>query len=79
MSVGIIKYNKPKGALMAKTRTVKQPYNQRQAKSTFVMISQEDTIKDLKSIQDILFSETGVSISLQQVVNHLIHEYLKER
>ena len=64
---------------MAKTKTVKETYNQRQAKSTFVMISQEDTIKDLKSIQDILFSETGVSISLQQVVNHLIHEYLKER
>jgi len=64
---------------MAKTKTVKETYNQRQAKSTFVMISQEDTIKDLKSIQDILFSQTGVSISLQQVVNHLIHEYLKER
>jgi len=64
---------------MAKTKTVKETYNQRQAKSTFVMISQTDTIKDLKSIQDILFSQTGVSISLQQVVNHLIHEYLKER
>jgi len=64
---------------MAKTKTVKETYNQRQAKSTFVMISQTDTIKDLKGIQDILFSQTGVSISLQQVVNHLIHEYLKER
>tara|TARA_R110001592_G_scaffold43029_1_gene139732 strand:+ start:459 stop:650 length:192 start_codon:yes stop_codon:yes gene_type:complete len=63
---------------MVKTQS-KPNYSQRQAKSTFVMISQEDTIKDLKSIQDILFSQTGVSISLQQVVNHLIHEYLKER
>ena len=63
---------------MVKTQS-KPNYSQRKAKSHFVMISQEDTIKDLKSIQDILFSQTGVSISLQQVVNHLIHEYLKER
>ena len=63
---------------MAKTKS-KLNYNQKQADRNFVMINQEETIKDLKSIQDILFSETGVSISLQQVVNHLIHEYLKER
>ena len=63
---------------MAKTKS-KLNYNQKQADRNFVMINQEETIKDLKSIQDILFSETGVRISLQQVVNHLIHEYLKER
>jgi hypothetical protein len=63
---------------MVKTKT-KLNYNQKQADRNFVMLNQEETIKDLKSIQDILYSNTGVSISLQQVVNHLIHEYLRER
>jgi len=63
---------------MVKTKS-KLNYNQKQADRNFVMINQEETIKDLKSIQDILYSNTGVSISLQQVVNHLIHEYLRER
>jgi len=63
---------------MVKTKT-KLNYNQKQADRNFVMLNQEETIKDLKSIQDILHSNTGVSISLQQVVNHLIHEYLRER
>ena len=63
---------------MVKTKS-KLNYNQKQADRNFVMINKEETIKDLKSIQDILHSNTGVSISLQQVVNHLIHEYLRER
>jgi len=63
---------------MVKTQS-KLNYNQKQADRNFVMINQEETIKDLKSIQDILHSNTGVSISLQQVVNHLIHEYLREK
>jgi len=54
-------------------------YVEKQANRNFVMINQADTIKDLKYIQDIIYNNSGMDISLQQVVNHLIHFYLKER
>tara|TARA_R100001129_G_scaffold143151_1_gene104242 strand:+ start:725 stop:904 length:180 start_codon:yes stop_codon:yes gene_type:complete len=57
----------------------KKSYVEKQANRSFVMINQAETLKDLKYIQDTLMSNTGMDISLQQVVNHLIHEYLKER
>ena len=54
-------------------------YVEKQANRNFVMINQADTINDLKYIQDIIYNNSGMDISLQQVVNHLIHFYLKER
>jgi|TARA_R100001460_G_scaffold66011_2_gene106404 hypothetical protein len=54
-------------------------YVEKQANRNFVMINQADTIQDLKYIQDIIHNNSGMDISLQQVVNHLIHFYLKER
>ena len=44
-----------------------------------VIISNAETIKDLKEIQDIFYNNQGVQMSLQKVVDHLIHHYLKER
>jgi len=44
-----------------------------------VLIKGEETINDLKHIQELILNNQGVKISMQQVVNHLIHFYLKER
>ena len=44
-----------------------------------VLIKGEETINDLKYIQETIFNNQGIKIGLQQVVNHLIHFYLKER
>ena len=38
-----------------------------------------ETLKDLKEIQEIFYNNHGVQMSLQKVVDHLIHFYLKER
>ena len=44
-----------------------------------VIIKGEETINDLKYIQEMILCNKGMKISIQQVVNHLIHHYLKER
>ena len=44
-----------------------------------VIIKGEETINDLKHIQELILNNQGMKISIQQVVNHLIHFYLKER
>ena len=44
-----------------------------------VIIKGEETINDLKYIQETILNNQGIKIGLQQVVNHLIHFYLKER
>ena len=44
-----------------------------------VLIKGEETINDLKHIQELILNNQGMRISIQQVVNHLIHFYLKER
>ena len=44
-----------------------------------VIIKGEETINDLKHIQELILKNQGMKISIQQVVNHLIHFYLKER
>jgi len=54
-------------------------YKTKQKDRNLVQLSNPETIKDLRDIQDILVSETGLDLSLQNVVNHLIKEYLKER
>ena len=50
-----------------------------QKSRNLVIISNADTIKDLKEIKDIFYNNQGVQMSLQKVVDHLIHHYLKER
>ena len=50
-----------------------------QKSRNLVIISNSETIKDLKEIQDIFYNNQGVQMSLQKVVDHLIHHYLKER
>ena len=54
-------------------------YKTKQKDRDLVQLSNPETIKDLRDIQDILVSETGLDLSIQNVVNHLIKEYLKER
>ena len=54
-------------------------YLTKQKDRDLVQISNKETIKDLRDIQDILVAETGLNLSIQNVVNHLIKEYLKER
>ena len=44
-----------------------------------VQLSNAETIKDLKEIQEIFYNNQGIQMSLQKVVDHLIHHYLKER
>ena len=44
-----------------------------------VIIKGEETVADLKHIQELIYNNQGMKISMQQVVNHLIHHYLKER
>ena len=44
-----------------------------------VLIKGEETINDHKYIQETILNNQGIKIGLQQVVNHLIHFYLKER
>ncbi len=44
-----------------------------------VIIKGEETVNDLKHIQELILNNQGMKISIQQVVNHLIHFYLKER
>tara|TARA_Y100001937_G_scaffold42725_1_gene60481 strand:- start:193 stop:357 length:165 start_codon:yes stop_codon:yes gene_type:complete len=44
-----------------------------------IIIKGEETINDLKHIQETILNNQGIKIGLQQVVNHLIHHYLKER
>ena len=44
-----------------------------------VIIKGEETINDLKYIQELILNNQGMKIGLQQVVNHLIHFCLKER
>ena len=44
-----------------------------------VIIKGEETINDLKYIQEMILCNKGIKVGLQQVVNHLIHFYLKER
>jgi len=51
----------------------------KQKSRNLVMISNEETIKDLKYIQETLYNNQGIQLSLQKVVDHLIHHYLKER
>ena len=50
-----------------------------QKSRNLVIISNAETIKALKEIQDIFYNNQGVQMSLQKVVDHLIHHYLKER
>ena len=50
-----------------------------QKSRNLVIISNAETIKDLKEIQDIFYNNQGVQMRLQKVVDHLIHHYLKER
>ena len=50
-----------------------------QKSRNLVIISNAETIKVLKAIQDIFYNNQGVQMSLQKVVDHLIHHYLKER
>ena len=50
-----------------------------QKSRNLVIISNAETIKDLKEIQDIFYNNQGVQMSLQKVVDQLIHHYLKER
>ena len=54
-------------------------YVESQKSRHFVMISNAETLKDLKEIQEIFHNNHGVQMSLQKVVDHLIHSYLKER
>ena len=54
-------------------------YVESQKSRNFVMISNAETLKDLKEIQEIFYNSHGVQMSLQKVVDHLIHFYLKER
>ena len=49
------------------------------AKQKYVLVSNKETIKDLKYIQETLYNNQGIQLSLQKVVDHLIHHYLKER
>jgi hypothetical protein len=49
------------------------------ASSFQVLLKGEETITDLRHIQEIIYNNQGIKIGLQQVVNHLIHFYLKER
>ena len=51
----------------------------KQKSRNLVLVSNEETIKDLKYIQETLFNNQGIQLSLQKVVDHLIHHYLKER
>ena len=51
----------------------------KQKSRNLVMVSNEETIKDLKYIQETLFNNQGIQLSLQKVIDHLIHHYLKER
>ena len=44
-----------------------------------VIIKGEETITDLKYIQEMILCNKGIKVGLQQVVNYLIHHYLKER
>ena len=48
-------------------------------KEPSIIIKGEETINDLKYIQETILNNQGIKIGLQQVVNHLIHFYLKER
>ena len=48
-------------------------------KEPSIIIKGDETINDLKHIQDLIYNNQGIKIGLQQVVNHLIHHYLKER
>tara|TARA_R100001163_G_C4987850_1_gene141575 strand:- start:406 stop:660 length:255 start_codon:yes stop_codon:yes gene_type:complete len=49
------------------------------ASSFQVLLKGEETITDLRHIQELIYVNQGIKIGLQQVVNHLIHFYLKER
>jgi hypothetical protein len=51
----------------------------KQKSRNLVMVSNEETIKDLKYIQETLYNNQGIQLSLQKVIDHLIHHYLKER
>ena len=51
----------------------------KQKSRNLVMVSNEETIKDLKYIQEMILCNKGIKVGLQQVVNHIIHHYLKER
>ena len=44
-----------------------------------VIIKGEETINDLKHIQELILNNHCMKIGLQQVVNHLIQFFLKER
>jgi len=48
-------------------------------KEPSVIIKGEETINDLKYIQEMIYCNKGIKVGLQQVVNYLIHHYLKER
>lgn len=50
-----------------------------QKNRNLVQLSNAETIKDLKEIQEMLYNNQGIQLSLQKVVDHLIHHYLKER
>ena len=51
----------------------------KQKSRNLVMVSNEETIKDLKYVQENLYSNHGIQLSLQKVIDQLIHHYLKER
>tara|TARA_B100000378_G_scaffold265201_1_gene249510 strand:+ start:112 stop:294 length:183 start_codon:yes stop_codon:yes gene_type:complete len=50
-----------------------------QKNRNLVQLSNAETIKELKEIQEMLYNNQGIQLSLQKVVDHLIHHYLKER
>ncbi len=50
-----------------------------QKNRNLVQLSNAETIKDLKEIQEMLYNNQGIQLSLQKVVDHLIHHYLRER
>jgi len=66
----------PKGGIIMNTTG---DFIKTQKSRNLVIISNAETIKDLKEIQDIFYNNQGVQMSLQKVVDHLIHHYLKER
>ena len=49
-----------------------------QKNRNLVQLSNAETIKELKEIQEMLYNNQGIQLSLQKVVDHLIHHYLKK-
>ena len=46
---------------------------------TLVQVKGRETLQDLHYIKEIVESQTGMRVSYQNVINHLISHYLSER